>query len=119
MGDVESENLIDAAAEAVEPALLDQIQSQPAEAEAVLVIAEIDPEDGAQQGIAEAGSVGVALLQAEGCHPDDDQAKQVRIRELGRRSEHGQHVDGRAPVGIAHHRQVQQGLDRSELEPLP
>ena len=59
------------------------------------------------------------MLQAEGRHPNDDEAKEVRIRELGRRGEHRQHVDGRAPVRIDHHRQIQQGLDRAELEPLP
>src|SRR6266581_4486269 len=49
--DVDGKNEVDARAEPVEPALFDQIQAKPAEAEPCLVVAERHPQDAAQPRI--------------------------------------------------------------------
>ena len=52
--DMDGEDQVDAGAEAVEPALLDQIQAKSAETVSCLVVSEVRPEDATQPHIGEA-----------------------------------------------------------------
>ena len=52
--DMDGEDQVDASAKAVEPALFDEIQAKPAEAESRLVVSKIGAEDAAQPHIGEA-----------------------------------------------------------------
>ena len=119
VGHVDGKDQVHAGAETVEPMLFHQVEPEPAEAKPGLVVPEVRPQHAAQPRISEARSVAVAVLQAEGRHPTDDEAEKIQVREQGRRGEDREHVHGRTPVRIAHQRQIEQRLDRARVEPLP
>ena len=117
--DVVPEDQVDAGLEAIQPALLHQVEAELAEAERGLVVAELRPQHGAEHDIGIARRVAVAMLQAEIRHAADDEAVQILVGEQGRRHDRGEDVHGRAPDRVGHPRQVEQRLDRAVPDLLP
>ncbi len=61
----------------------------------------------------------MAVLQADVGHAAHHQAKQVLVGKQGRRQERRENVHGRARIGIAHSRQVDEFLDLALAQLLP
>ena len=63
--------------------------------------------------IGEAGTVAVAMLEAEVNRPADSQGNKVRIRKQCRWQDLGQHIQGRERRGVAHQGQLNELLNRT------
>ena len=92
-----------------------------AEAIARLVVAEVWPQHDSEADIGEAGSVAVAMLQAEIRHPASNEACQIHVGDDDRREHDGKYVHRPARNRIVHSRQVEQRLNRAfpYLPPQP
>src|SRR5262249_54104897 len=111
--DAAPEAHVDAGLEAVQPALLYQIEAELAEAERRPVVAEARPQYQVEADIGVARSIAVTILQAKIRHAKEDKSEQILVGVQRWRHDLLEHVHGRAPVGITHRRQVNERLDRS------
>jgi len=110
----------DARPEAVQPALLDQIDAELSEAETFLVPSETRPQDRpSQERISDRRGVGVPALETETRHVKDCEDEQIRVHRIGHAENTGEHVHGRSTLEIAHPRQIQECLDRSISDLVP
>src|SRR5262252_6516787 len=118
--DLISEADIGPGLEPLQPAFFDQIIAELAEAKCDLVITEMRSGDTATQPyIGAARSVAVAMLEAEIHDPTEDQGYKVHIRKQGRCRDFGQHVKQSEGCRIAHHRKIDEVLDRTAPKLCP
>ncbi len=114
-----AEHGIDAGAEALEAGLLDEIEPDRCEPNAVLIVAHQHALNAAQQQIGERGGVAGAVIEAACDHATDHDLAQALAAEQGGRGNHRKNVHGGALRRIGHRGQIDQPLDGEAAQPLP
>src|SRR5260370_13961548 len=103
----------------LQSAFFDQIVAELPEAKSGLIVAEAPAGDRAKPFKMGAGTVGVAVLEAQIDRSADDQRMQVEIGKECSRPELGQHVEGRKGRWVTHQGQIDKLLDRAAAELRP
>src|SRR4051812_31326163 len=105
--------------EPVQALLVDQIETEFAEADAGWIVAEPAANHRVHAAIGVTRPIAVAMRDAQVRHSQQDQAPQISVYVESRRREVHEDFHRGLPVSVAHERQVEQRFDRSTAKLYP